>query len=776
MGDIYKGADRVIFRLGPGSDETNAFMESLQWLQKESIKHACKAWSPQDDRWKNFWTSFQPVSGEIKADLENLQRQGLQEILEQPWFRRVWILQEVAFAKAGIISCGTRSVSARLFSLTPLLLRVIPDAHCQSVLDIMPSLWREFTWWSESRSLYRLLLNFGRSEATEPRDLIYALRGMASDMEKNKAFLVPDYEKAENALIDDVIRYIYHSDLTWWPRPSSIRELLRDLPTLGTNFCMEIGKKSLPSDMEMLLQNPEILVSQEIIKAAAQYDKTGEVVEVLLLCRGGDFKIDEEVLICAATNLIGAGNALEAFWRYQNQLAVTEQILIAAAENSTSGDSAMRFLLSIETQDYDVTSILEAVARNRSEYLKAEIIRILLGKKDNNTATISELLVAAAEIQYYGSYILMHFVQKHTDFEIAEHAITAAMKSWRGGVDCLQLLLRYCASYVTITEGIIQAAYDSPDHGFNAIKLLLGNPAVYWRLSPDQRVAALVQISDKASVQHPNPWETLAQEIVDKSSAYCRKLTLGLLLEGKEGLFDEDTVSSILKRYGTRVIEDLFILRRKQAIISKTCVLVLLQEIKAEEAEWIDMERKYASRANASQFKSNEEEQYWAPWIRSDEDAHLEAFVTTILRATYGGRVVNNLVAFITRLLKAAAAYDGRVVNNLVAFITTILKAAYDGLGVKNLEVFITTILRAAYDEGRVKHLEAFITTILRAAYDGGGAKNLEVPGEEEEERRAWAELLRPKLGRYLSGEESRIWMQLCEALKAIDDEEDWFP
>ncbi|EHK19463.1 uncharacterized protein TRIVIDRAFT_2382, partial [Trichoderma virens Gv29-8] len=273
MGNIYKEADRVIFRLGPGSNVTNVFMESLQWLQRESLKQACKAWSPQDGRWKDLWTSFQTVWEEVNAKLEDLQRQGLQEILEQPWFRRVWILQEVAFAKAGIISCGTKSVSARLFSLTPLLLRVTPDSHCQSVLDIMPSLWRKFTRSSESRSLYRLLLNFGRSEATEPRDLVYALRGMSSDLAgKLNDVLFPDYWKKEEDLINDVIRYIYHIDLknlTWWPRPSSIRELLRDLPALGTNFCMEIVKKSLPSDMEMLLQNPEILVSQEVIKAAA---------------------------------------------------------------------------------------------------------------------------------------------------------------------------------------------------------------------------------------------------------------------------------------------------------------------------------------------------------------------------------------------------------------------------------------------------------------------------------------------------------------------------
>ncbi|KAL6814426.1 heterokaryon incompatibility domain-containing protein [Trichoderma sp. SZMC 28015] len=405
MGSIYKAAERVIFRLGLGSMTTNVFMESLQRLQKESIRHACRAWSRKDSRWEDLWArSFQPVLEEYHIDLTQL-RQGLQEILEQPWFRRVWILQEVALAKGGIISCGTKSVSAHLFCLVPLLLEITPDAHCQSVIDIMPSPWRESTWWSESRIFYKLLLNFGRSEATDPRDRVYALRGMSSDLaDKRDDLLFPDYGKSEEKLVYDVFRYIYGFDVSHLeksPHISTIRDLVEHLPRLGKEVCKHLARTSQPYLMENFLKRSEVLVRQKMIKFAAQYDTKGGVVKVLLRCLGKEFKINEKVLLWAAKNRHGA-KVFEAFWCHQNQLIITERVLIATAENSSY--PALGFLLSLETQGYRITPVLAAVAKNTSEYSRGEMIRMLLQqqqKNNNNNDIILDVLTAALEIQRY---------------------------------------------------------------------------------------------------------------------------------------------------------------------------------------------------------------------------------------------------------------------------------------------------------------------------------------------------------------------------------------
>jgi hypothetical protein len=229
MSEIYKEAHRVIFWLGVGNFETDVLMESLQLLQREIEKQCYRSWLPEADDWKKTWDSMEPLFRRSHTHYKTLQFRGLREVLARPWFRRVWILQEVALARAGIIFCGTKSVSTRLFSLAPQLLRMETDSHCQSVLDIMPNSWRENSWWSKSPDLRTLLLSFGDSKATEPRDLVYALRGMASDIkEKNNIF--PDYEKSEESLVREVVQFIEHcepEDLATPPR--TVRVLINCL-------------------------------------------------------------------------------------------------------------------------------------------------------------------------------------------------------------------------------------------------------------------------------------------------------------------------------------------------------------------------------------------------------------------------------------------------------------------------------------------------------------------------------------------------------------------
>ncbi|KAL6693867.1 heterokaryon incompatibility domain-containing protein [Trichoderma pleuroticola] len=534
MGSIYKEADSVIFRLGWGSFLTDLFMESLQRLQKESIQHACRAWSRQDSRWESLWIrSFQPVLEEHDADLTKL-RQGLQEILEQSWFRRVWILQEVAFAKAGIISCGKKTVSARLFGLTPLLLGITPDAHCQSVLDIMPSPWRESTWWSENRSFYKLLLNFGGSEATDSRDLVYALRGMSSDLaNKWNDILFPNYYKSQEILVNDVIRYIYDFDVRYLSKEvlhhASMRELFLNLPRVEADICRSLAKSSQPDHMERILKIPEFLVSQYMIKAAARYDKEGKVVNVLLRCRGGEFIIDDEVLLCAAANLNASKEVFEALWSYQNQLIITEQILIATAENPISGHSAMRFLLSLETQDFDMAPVLAAVSKNTSEYVRGEMVRILMQHKDDDSKAILEAITAAANTQCF-------------------HSKTQ------------------------IIETLLQQRGDSREV---ILEVLTAAANIQCYPSRAQIIGILMQ-------QKGNSNDTILEVLIATTDIQChhsQAQIVGILLQQKGN--NDDTISKILtvaagiKRYGHSLVEN-FVQGKPEFEISRDAVIVAL--------------------------------------------------------------------------------------------------------------------------------------------------------------------------------------------------------
>ncbi|KAH0493405.1 hypothetical protein TgHK011_000076 [Trichoderma gracile] len=389
MGDIYKEADRVIFRLGMGSHATDILMDSLRLLQQASTKHACRTWSRYDGRWEHLWASSRSCLEMLYPDLQDLEKGGLEEILGRPWFRRVWILQEAAFAQAGIISCGTKSVSARLFTLAPLLLGITPDAHCQSVIDIMPSQWRSASWLSANRSLYSLLGAFGCSEATEPRDLVYALRGISSDV-RDTTILMPDYNKPEREIVRELFRYIYSCEpehLEPSLRPHSIRHLTKNLHThIDDEWFLRLAQSSLQcTEMEALLTRPELTVSQQIFNAAAECDRSGKTVEVLLRRRREEFSIGE-ALSCAAKNPYAAREVLDCCLQYEG-LVITNRVFAEAAKNSQCGFEAVDFLLSLSPTESSIMAVSNAVCYNSSDVMREQIRNLVRQILDGSNIT-----------------------------------------------------------------------------------------------------------------------------------------------------------------------------------------------------------------------------------------------------------------------------------------------------------------------------------------------------------------------------------------------------
>jgi hypothetical protein len=162
MASIYNKTERVIIWLGPPTYDTDLIMSFMEKLEEESLK----------------------------------------SLLDRSWFRRVWILQKVAKARAAEVVCGTKSVSARIFALTPFIAGMVLDPHCQAVLDIMPGPSWKSSWWREKRDLQTLLTKFGKSEASDQRDVIYALLGISSDVSSSDS-LKANYERSVQEAIQD---------------------------------------------------------------------------------------------------------------------------------------------------------------------------------------------------------------------------------------------------------------------------------------------------------------------------------------------------------------------------------------------------------------------------------------------------------------------------------------------------------------------------------------------------------------------------------------------
>jgi ankyrin repeat protein len=292
MRDIYSQAEEVVIWLGHATNQTNCLMESLRRLEEYATMHEHRSWDLK--QWITFWEL-------VPRDPIHKLSEGLDLLLRRPWFRRVWILQEVAKANRASVWCGTKSVTAHTFTLAPPLIGVKPERHCQAVLDIMPGRLREKSWWKENRDLYNLLLKFGESEANDPRDRVYALLGISSDA-WNTASLRPDYRKSLQTVIYDTALFLFGpSNISY----ATMSKLLENLASRNTESFLNLAKTASVSEVEHFLtqRGLEVPLPEDMIRAAAENKRDGSnILRLLIRNRGSEFKMTDGTIKAAAEN------------------------------------------------------------------------------------------------------------------------------------------------------------------------------------------------------------------------------------------------------------------------------------------------------------------------------------------------------------------------------------------------------------------------------------------------------------------------------------------
>ncbi|KAH7142835.1 heterokaryon incompatibility protein-domain-containing protein [Dactylonectria estremocensis] len=125
MGRIYQEATRVAVYLGKGTDDTDAAMKYIREIDRPSDYGDC---APTE-------TSIQPERDEVTA---------LKILFQRPWFHRVWVLQEITFAKKATVVCGNQeldwqglltfyhwNISSKLVEQLPYSVNILRDTrHC----------------------------------------------------------------------------------------------------------------------------------------------------------------------------------------------------------------------------------------------------------------------------------------------------------------------------------------------------------------------------------------------------------------------------------------------------------------------------------------------------------------------------------------------------------------------------------------------------------------------------------------------------------------------
>ncbi|RYO87382.1 hypothetical protein DL764_008862 [Monosporascus ibericus] len=297
MRRIYENAENVLIWLGQGTNETDFLMDSINQVHGQA-KPAGDDWRDSSERWQIALSILGHELGGIYATSSTQQREGLEELLRRPWFRRVWIIQEVACARKASVICGWKSVSAGMFAQIPSLMGMEAD-HWQAILDVMPGHAREKSWWSQSRDLRTLLVKFRDSEARDPRDSIYALLGISSDACGNDIFR-PDYEKRLQEVIQNTISFLLFRklvDLSVYKFPEwTFPELLQNLdglPYKVLEWALQMGHNA--TSMQ-LLADCEIDVNKKYPSIGAPLsflaeEGQREVVETILARNDADIDL-----------------------------------------------------------------------------------------------------------------------------------------------------------------------------------------------------------------------------------------------------------------------------------------------------------------------------------------------------------------------------------------------------------------------------------------------------------------------------------------------------
>ncbi|KAF4624060.1 hypothetical protein G7Y89_g14116 [Cudoniella acicularis] len=202
MAMIYSKAHRVLVWLGETADDIKGALEDMQRAaSEESTNHSVK----------------------------RINQKAIFNLLQRPWFQRIWVLQEVAAARHVVMMCGSTEIDGYAFCLglkslrTPQKLSYIASPGLQSLPSLANLIERAGVrpkhitklrgrYSLEIRSLAELVDMFHTRQASDYRDKVYALIGMSSD-DPSKAGLQPNYKISWEELFQKLVEFVLGKDV-----------------------------------------------------------------------------------------------------------------------------------------------------------------------------------------------------------------------------------------------------------------------------------------------------------------------------------------------------------------------------------------------------------------------------------------------------------------------------------------------------------------------------------------------------------------------------------
>jgi hypothetical protein len=186
MGNIYKFARRVVVWLGPRSENSGLAISTLAFLGKQVEVNKIYGRSPAPGCSQPLWYTASyalPYTEEIW--------EAIHDLLELPWFKRLWILQEIQLASQdSTMMCGNDEISWYLFRRSIKCLYAKQKGVPRKLSTLLPNIDRLSMYLIGSR-LQRLLAISRERKCAESSDKVYAILGLVPPVIASK--IRPNY-------------------------------------------------------------------------------------------------------------------------------------------------------------------------------------------------------------------------------------------------------------------------------------------------------------------------------------------------------------------------------------------------------------------------------------------------------------------------------------------------------------------------------------------------------------------------------------------------------
>lgn len=203
MADIYRNAAQTVIWLGPSESHSRQALRTLALLsEKPKQPNVDRAsWSSEELPCEGDGAHVIPADSRVVSDLQGY----VSAVASRPWFKRIWVVQELALARRAEVLCGTDALGWETFiqglkiGLTIGFFETrtfgfVSDDDFSDILSLARAREPARQIGCPAERLLRLLYSHHTRGTTDPRDKVYSLLGLVGS-DASDLGIEPDYRK-----------------------------------------------------------------------------------------------------------------------------------------------------------------------------------------------------------------------------------------------------------------------------------------------------------------------------------------------------------------------------------------------------------------------------------------------------------------------------------------------------------------------------------------------------------------------------------------------------